>query len=225
MALPKVVLIHGMASSFERNWRQPGWVDLLTDMGREVIPFDLLGHGTADKPHEPEAYADLAGPLLAAVAADEPVDAVGFSLGAATLLEAASRRPQAFRRLVVAGVGANLFRQGDAEAVAQAVVSGSAADDASPTAQAFARFGRSEDTDPEAVAACLRRPAKGIPAEGWAAITMPVLVVLGDKDFAGPADPLMERLGDATLVTLRNTDHFGTPENFTFIDKTLAFIN
>jgi len=52
-----------------------------------------------------------------------------------------------------------------------------------------------------------------------------VLVVLGDRDFAGPPDPLVEALPDATLLTLRGADHFGTPRDFRFIEAALAFID
>ena len=54
---------------------------------------------------------------------------------------------------------------------------------------------------------------------------MPVLVALGDKDFAGPADLLMEALPDARLVTLKGVDHFATPESFAFIDAALEFLD
>src|SRR5581483_1122143 len=72
-----VLLVHGFASSFERNWREPGWVDLLADAGRSVIEVDLLGHGNAAKPHEPEAYADLEAGVAGALPADGEVDAIG----------------------------------------------------------------------------------------------------------------------------------------------------
>ena len=42
---PPVLLVHGFASSAEHNWRQPGWLDLLADCGRETIAIDLPGHG------------------------------------------------------------------------------------------------------------------------------------------------------------------------------------
>src|SRR5258705_2778978 len=104
-----VVLVHGWGGSFRRTWQEPGWEALLNDAGRRVIGVDLLGHGTAPMPHEPEAYADLTTAVTSAVG-DERFDAVGFSLGAMTLLELACRAPERFGRLVVAGVGANGFR-------------------------------------------------------------------------------------------------------------------
>ena len=52
-----------------------------------------------------------------------------------------------------------------------------------------------------------------------------MLVVIGDRDFAGPADELVEALPDARLVVLRNVDHFATPESFGFIDAALEFLD
>ena len=112
MTQPPVLLVHGWGGSYRLTWQQTPLVPLLEDAGRTVIGVDLLGHGTADKPHEPEAYADLT-PAIEAVLPGGPVDAVGFSLGAITLLELARRRPEAFGRLVLAGIGASVFRQDD----------------------------------------------------------------------------------------------------------------
>jgi pimeloyl-ACP methyl ester carboxylesterase len=40
-----VLLVHGLASSFEHNWRATGWVDILADEGRTALGMDLPGHG------------------------------------------------------------------------------------------------------------------------------------------------------------------------------------
>jgi pimeloyl-ACP methyl ester carboxylesterase len=55
-------------------------------------------------------------------------------------------------------------------------------------------------------------------------VRLPVLVVLGDQDFAGPAEPLVDALPDATLVMLDGVDHLATPMNFGFIDAALGFL-
>jgi len=52
-----------------------------------------------------------------------------------------------------------------------------------------------------------------------------VLVVIGDKDFAGPGEPLVESLPHATLKLLRNVDHFATPEAFGLWDAVLDFFD
>ena len=56
-------------------------------------------------------------------------------------------------------------------------------------------------------------------------MTLPVLVVIGGADLAGPADPLVDALPDATLVVLPGVDHFATPKNFGFIEAALDFID
>lgn len=225
MADPPVLFVHGFASSFERNWRQPGWVDLLTDAGRETRGVDLLGHGTAAKPHDPEAYTDMASAIIDVLVDGEVVDAVGFSMGAALLLKVASRRPEAFRRIVVAGVGANLFRRMDGDAIAQTLESGDVSDGAPSAAGAFVRFSQGSGNDPTALAACMRRPTTPMTRQSLASVIVPVLVVLGDRDFAGPAEPLVEALPDARLVCLAGADHFGTPKDFRFVDAALDFLS
>ena len=52
------------------------------------IGVDLLGHGTAPKPHDPAAYGDMTARIFEAMPPGQ-VDAIGFSLGAMTLLRAA----------------------------------------------------------------------------------------------------------------------------------------
>jgi pimeloyl-ACP methyl ester carboxylesterase len=219
-----VLLVHGFASSFDRNWRDTGWADLLADANREVIGLDLLGHGKSEKPHDPAAYAHLEDSITAALPEDGVVDAVGFSLGAGLLLTVASRVPERFGRIVVGGVGANLFQSGDPEPVARAVEAGEASDDSPGLARAFAVFATGSDNDRAALAACLRRPSGRLTPEQLRTVSCPVLVVLGDKDFAGPPDPLVDALPDARLVTLHGADHFGTPKDFRFLDAGLEFL-
>jgi pimeloyl-ACP methyl ester carboxylesterase len=213
--------VHGFATSCERTWREPGWMDLLADAGREVIGVDLLGHGEAPKPHDPAAYAGLE-QAVADQLPDEPVDAIGFSLGARTVLVLAAQDPSRFRRIVVAGVGANLFRDDGSGSLIAAAVASDAGDD--PIALHFHALASTPGNDPEALLACLRRPAPPLTVADLAKITNPVLVALGDRDFAGPADALMAALPDARLVTLRGVDHFATPKDFAFIDAALEFV-
>jgi pimeloyl-ACP methyl ester carboxylesterase len=214
---PPVVLVHGFATSSARTWGDNGWLEILSDLGREVLAPDLLGHGTAERPTDPSAYDDLETDLLARMPA-EPVDAIGFSLGARTLLVCAGSHPERFNSLVVAGVGANLFRNdGTSSLIADAIEGRGDLDD--PVMRYFATLAEAPDQDPAALAALMRRPNPSpLTDEALARITCPVLIVLGDQDFAGPADPLLDRLPHARLVTLRGVDHFATPKSFGFID-------
>jgi pimeloyl-ACP methyl ester carboxylesterase len=218
-----VLLVHGLASSFDHGWREPGWVDLLSDAGKTVVSVDLLGHGTAAKPHEPDAYADLEN-CVSAVLPDEPVDAVGFSLGGQLLLRLAAADPKRFGRLVVIGVGSNLFRDQDEQIAALASAFDHGASDEDVYSQVFVRFAQSAGNDTKALAACLRRPSARLTVEELAGVTLPVLVIMGDRDFAGPPDPLVDALPDAHLVKLPGIDHFRSASDFHTIDATLEFL-
>jgi pimeloyl-ACP methyl ester carboxylesterase len=216
-----ILLVHGLGSSFEHGWRAPGWADLIADAGRTVIPVDLLGHGTADAPHDPGAYAHLESSIEGALP-DERVDAIGFSLGAQLLLRVAARTPERFGRLVVIGVGANLLRDGEPSALAAAFEHG--ADPANVTARLFVNLARSAGNDPLAMAACIRRPHEPFTTDELARVSVPTLVIIGDEDFAGPGEPLVEALPDGTLVTLRGVDHFRATSEFGCIDAALEFV-
>ena len=174
------------------TWQANGFTELLRDAGRTVIGVDLLGHGTAPKPHDPAAYADLTTRVVEALP-DGPVDAIGFSLGAITLLRLAMREPQRFGRLVLAGIGAVAVRRRTTPGP-----SGS-----SPPSRA-----RRSRRQPGAHVRAVRRPARQRPRRAHrgdearpradrrprslAPSTCPALVVIGDHDFAGPGEPLAE---------------------------------
>lgn len=216
-----VVLVHGFATSSARTWGDNGWLDLLGDAGLSSIPIDLLGHGTADKPHEPEAY-DAMEQLVLDQLPDEPVDGIGFSLGSRVLLTLATEHPERFGRLVLTGVGANLLRSEGSDVIVRAIEG--EGDPTNPVAQYFHGLAQHPGVDRAALAACLRSRRPELTPERLALADLPIRVVLGDKDFAGPGEPLVELLPQAELVTLRNVDHFATPKDFGAIDATLEFL-
>lgn len=224
MADVPVLMVHGFASSFERNWREPGWVDVLEDEGHRVVGVDLLGHGDAPKPTDPEAYRDIQRGIETALPGDGQVDAVGFSMGGQLLLRVAAESPRRFRRIALGGVGDNIFSGSTSEEAAAVIEAGQAGETGHEAMGAFARFAQAPGNDPAALAACMRRPQEPITEEQLARVDVPVLVVLGDRDFAGPADRLMAALPDARLVTLAGADHFGTPKDFRFIDAVVEFL-
>ena len=123
----------------------------------------------------------------------------------------------------MAGVGANLFRTDGSGAIVSAVEG--TGDPSNPVVQYFAGLAAQPGVDRAALAACMRQPRPPLDASILGKVTCPVLVVLGDRDFAGPADPLVEALPDATFKPLRNVDHFATPKEFTFIDAALSFLD
>jgi len=224
MTGPEVALVHGFGTSFEATWVGNGWAALLADAGRTVIGVDLLGHGTAEKPTDPDDYRNLEQWVLD-VLPPEPVDGIGFSMGAQVLLWLAAHHSDRFGRLVVSGIGRNLFESdvGWRPKMVEAVRTGVAV---TPELRYFAQLPESPGADRTALVAFLERPdRREFTSELLTAVTLPVLVVIGGADLAGPADPLVDALPDATLVVLPGVDHFATPKNFGFIEAALDFID
>jgi pimeloyl-ACP methyl ester carboxylesterase len=221
-----VVLVHGWGGSFRETWQKPGINALLEDIGRIPVGLDLLGHGEQEKPHDPEAYTELPSWLLAHLPNNPVVDAVGFSLGALTILRALVATPQRFGKVVLAGIGDGVFTKSSPDAHKRIVdaLEGRAPED-DTFARMFAHYGNTPGNDLLALTAIMKRPAsEPVTEEQLSAITNEILIVIGDADFTGPATRLAAAFPNAKLTILRNTDHFATPESFSFIDAILEFL-
>ena len=221
-----VVLVHGWGGSFRETWQKPGINALLEDIGRIPVGLDLLGHGEQDKPHDPDAYTELPSWLLVHLPDNPVVDAVGFSLGALTILRALVAAPQRFGKVVLAGIGDGVFTKSSPDAHRRIVdaLEGRAPED-DTFARMFAHYGNTPGNDLLALTAIMKRPAsEPVTEEQLSAITNEILIVIGDADFAGPATRLAAAFPNAKLTVLRNTDHFATPESFSFIDAILEFL-
>ncbi len=220
-----VLLVHGFATSARRTWQEPGWIDLLTEAGREVIAPDLLGHGDNDnaKPHDPEAYAAVESLILDAIPEGAVVDAVGYSAGARIVLSLAAANPERFGKLIIAGMGARLFEPRTDNPLLDAIEGRADADDM--VGLHFKQMAESDGNDPLALAAFLKRSQPRFDRDDAAKVTAPTLVIIGDADFAGPGEPLAEALPNATLVTLRGVDHFGLPKAMNFLMKSMDFLD
>jgi pimeloyl-ACP methyl ester carboxylesterase len=225
-ALPPVVLVHGVGSSFEHNWVVTGWIDVLADEGRTAVPFELPGHGGAARIPDDADDADVFVPFLEAQAeaAGGPVDVVGFSAGAQLSIRAATRRPSAIRRLALLGIGDGVLRPSEGFLTRLADLLDGAAEPADPHARVFWRLASSAGNDRAAVAAYLRRQLPPLTPDDLAGVELPVLLVLGERDFAGPGDGLVAALPDARLVPLRGVDHFGTTSDYRAMDAVSRFL-
>lgn len=222
-ALP-VVMVHGWGGSFASTWVASGFSALLEDAGRPVIGVDLLGHGTAPKPLDDDSYKDLTPRILEALP-DGQCDAVGFSLGAMTLLRLMISHPAKLRRVVLAGIGRNVLEPPDPQQTAKivgAIEGRGAADDV--MSGLFAQYAHQPGNDPAALAKVMKADRPRPTDDELRSIESSTLIVIGDKDFAGPGEPLAERIPGSTLVTLRGVDHFATTENFGFFDAALEFL-
>lgn len=211
---PPVLLVHGFASNVATNWRGPGWFEALLRAGRRVIALDVRGHGASARPHDPAAYDEglLAGDCAALL--DHlglgSADVFGYSMGAFIAIRLMLDTPRRVRRAVLGGIGANYFGPVAAApaAIAAAMEAASAADVADPVARAYRLFAEQQRNDLAAMAACYRRPRRSAAPGELAAVAVPVLVVVGERDMVtGPGEALARAFPHGTLVTVPGRDH------------------
>jgi len=220
-----IVLLHGCGGSFSATFAATGWLDAIAAAGRRAVGLHLPGHGAIPSPHEPAHYSDLAG-LVARDLPPVSFDAVGFSLGAKILLELALRSPARVERLVLGGVGDNVFApETIAESVARALECGPSAE-TPPAVLAFLRTWEPDQNDALAVAAVLRRPPNpSFTPERIEQIAQPMFIVNGaDDPVATLGDRLVSSLRNVSYAELPGVDHFGLPAQPAFIRRALDFL-
>jgi pimeloyl-ACP methyl ester carboxylesterase len=221
-----VVLLHGWGGSYEAVWQANGWAERLASCGFEPVGIDLLGHGNAFRSHDPADYSDLAKHVIAQLPTESGLLAIGYSLGCKVLLEIEARMPGRFSRLVLGGLGANVFApEALGGAVATCLEEGPKSD-TPPIVSMLADYGVRAGNDPLAIAACLRRlPNPSLTRERLAAIRCPVLLVSGDADLvAYPVDPLADALSSHQVKILPGVDHIDLPKSADFQRAALAFL-
>lgn len=204
-----VVLLHGLFSSAEVNWIKFGTASRVAADGFRVIMPDLRVHGSSAAPHGAEHYppdvlVDDLQDLVAHLGLAD-FDLGGFSLGARTSVRAvvAGMRP---KRLILGGMGlaglAGWQRRGQFfKRVIADYESAKRGDDTWLSVQ----FMKTMKVDRIAAGHLLDSFTDTAP-DALAALTMPVLVVCGDKDQDnGSAGELVAALADARLATIPGT--------------------
>ena len=185
-----VVLIHGLHSSAEMNWRMPG---VMAALARDhmVIALDLPGHGQSDKPDKEDAYGlqmveDVA--LLMDHLKVEKAHIVGYSMGGIVAVKFMVMHPE--RTLSGLDGGMGWLREGG---MLQRV---------------WARMPAQEGSRTPAV--CIRSIGKlAVTADEIKGIKAPVEVVIGDRDpvkrlYVAPLQPVRK---DWPVVEIKDAGH------------------
>lgn len=193
-----IVLSCALATTSE-NWRPQ--VEPLVAAGLRVVLWDFRGHGRSDAPDDPGAYdvrrvvEDLAR-VLDWAAPGQPAVLAGLSFGGLASLHLALRDPARARALVLVGSGPG-FKNPDAQARWEALVERTASFVLRNGMQAFAS-GRASAT---LVGLHPERPAAQAAARAIAAQT-PHGIAHFARRVAGPAEPVLDRLGEIEVPTL-----------------------
>jgi pimeloyl-ACP methyl ester carboxylesterase len=204
------MLVHGLGSSFAHNWGVSGWDDILGSEGFAVIPHELPGHGSA--PEVAGGENEAVQRLIDSASELAPVDAIGFSAGARLVLRAAIAKPSAFRKVVLLGIGDGMWTH-------------SVNPDGFELADLVVQLLETAGNDRASVERYVKGFTEMPPLTELSKVTVPVLVVIGDRDMVGPADAMTAALPDARLVVLKGVDHYATTSNFKCQDEVLRFLS
>lgn len=204
-----LILLHGLFSSAEVNWIKYGHATLLAEAGHRVIMPDLRAHGDSGKPQDaghypPDVLVNDLEDLLGHLELDA-YDLGGFSLGARTSARAVIEglRP---RRLVLGGMGLAGLSQWQRRSAffRKAIAEFDTAERSDPTWMAI-QFMRTMKVDRVAAGHLLNSITDMDPTD-LALITLPTLVVCGDRDEDnGSAPELAAALPDGTLRIIPGT--------------------
>lgn len=180
-----LVLLHGLFSDAQTNWIRFGHARRLAEAGFEAIMPDLRAHGQSAKPHGPDAYPpDVLVRDIEALVVHlglRDFDLAGFSLGARTAVRCVVEG-LAPRKLVIAGMGLEGlagFERRSAFFI-DAIDRFDAVKHGDPAFFAVA-FMKTQGIDRVATRLLLQS-IEGNGEADLAEVTMPTLVVCGDKD-------------------------------------------
>ena len=224
-----LVLVHGFASSIKGNWTNTGWIEALTPI-RQVVALDCRGHGLSGKPHEADAYRgdnmvdDVI--LLMDHLRIGKADLFGYSMGAAISLRALLVHPDRFRSVVLGGIGDILARsRGGRPNVVSALLARNRSAITDLVARGFRIFAEASGNDLQALAACMQAAREPPENNRLAAVTSPVLVVNGERDYlVGSADKLVGAIPGARLLKISGRDHLTVVPDRRFKDAVLSFL-
>jgi pimeloyl-ACP methyl ester carboxylesterase len=222
---PAVVLLHGISADGQMNWEWTGIGPALREAGFRTVAVDQRGHGSSDKPHDPERYDDdrFAGDVSAVL--DDANIAhcvlIGYSMGAYMALRTVVREPR-IRALVLGGIGGTAPKAQDREDVARALEADRLTAEHRGDAREIRQYADATGADRRALAAIQRgRSDRPLALD---AVTVPVLVIVGESDeLAGDAETLARSLAGARFVRVRG-DHASVLIEPAFIAALVDFV-
>ncbi|MEM9621415.1 MAG: alpha/beta hydrolase [Pseudomonadota bacterium] len=232
-----LVLVHGWGADADTNWRQTGWLDVLSPH-RQIITIDVRGHGRSDKPHKPEfySYAAMSKDVLAVMDALEisTADYIGYSMGAFMGAYLLGHHCERFNTMVLGGIG-DETRESAAQGavIAQALWAVDPATIDNPYARAVRDFvGANPTNDLRALGfAAQQMWPEGFPIElagsGLKRANLPLLIVNGADDYpyVNSADLFAAAAPNGQHLRIPDTDHLSVVPDPRFHAAVLEFLD
>lgn len=210
-----IVLVHGFASNRNEGWRRTGWYGAFERRRIRVVALDQRGHGESEKLYDPAAYArdKLAGDLIALMDHLDlgRADLFGYSMGSRTVLAAALAAPDRVSNLILGGVGGKLLQpqpRPPGDPMAEALLTDDPETISHPMLRSFRHFADEQGEDRRALAAFTGAENPPWNPDEFAALSMPVLVVAGQRDDGGDPAELAAAFPNGHGVSVPGCDHF-----------------
>lgn len=226
-----VILVHGFASDLRRNWKDVGWMGWLTEVGYQVIALDCRGHGKSEKLYTTEDYTGLKMPGDVINLMDhlglETAFLMGYSMGGMISARLVQHHEERITKVVLAGVGGSMLNRGrgDSSAIAKALLAESVDDIKSPTAKGFRIFAEKSGADLRALATYMQAGRPVFVGEDFAQLTLPVLVVAGEKDeLVGNPAELAACFEGGRAVIVPRRDHLNTVGDKVYRQAVIEFL-
>jgi len=204
-----VVLIHGLYSSADINWRFTGvMAELAKD--HQVIALDMPGHGRSDKPNSEEAYGiQIVDDVVALLDSLKIKKAhiVGYSLGGMVAMKFLALHQDRVISAVVGGMG--WFRQG------------------SGLQKFWEQIPAREEVKGRTPSAFLRTVGQlALSADELRGIRVPVEILVGDRDPVKPlyVVPLRPVRKDWPIVEIEGAGHINCIVKKPFGDEIAAWV-
>lgn len=102
-----VLLIHGLGASAQMNWGAPGILKALQER-YQVIAMDVRGHGSSDKPDNPQAYGlEMVKDVMRLLdhLKIKKAHIIGYSMGGMIAMKFATQHPERVQSLALGGMG------------------------------------------------------------------------------------------------------------------------
>ncbi len=211
---PPVVMLHGFTDGLE-NWREQGYIEALSK-NYSLVLVDIRAHGKSDKPHNPEDYLveRFVGDVVAVMDDVGIANAhyIGYSAGGSIGLCVAKTVPKRVRSMILLAASPKRDTHEAARPFLQAVAADKyAVITRMEQAGSLSKVMRNRilHNDYQALLAATSVPKPSVEAD-LPKMTMPFLILMGEKDQFAPSQELREIykvLPNATIVSLPNMNH------------------
>ncbi|MFN0194199.1 MAG: alpha/beta fold hydrolase, partial [Aestuariivirga sp.] len=134
--------------------------------------------------------------------------------------------PERVEKAILGGLAENLIvGVKGAEDIAQGLEAPSLEDVTHPVARTFRQFAQSTRSDLKALAACMRAPRQTMTEAELGRISVPVLVVAGEKDeVSGPIERVVAAIPGAKGVVLPGRNHMNAVGDKGYKEAVLGFL-